>query len=346
MIRGNLLQKSEIAYSKATSKATALRSSQSVALHREHVRLMQELEEQALREESKSQHDFLSTYHTALHHSPQPLKENLATSCHSLLGQPPLLSPSVQPARAPLVEEQPPMAAPPTPMPKWFPQLKRWLPSPELQGSMSKDGTAPKAMQKGPSSPKRHEAPVWFTSLKPSHAEAFLWDSSIIKEARSHLFSNHSYDFINNGTHDLSNVFKELAKSAGLLGEAICKIQLSWTRPEELKQANYALQSLPKGLRFLRAVPTLESPKVMGLMGIHNPDALWHYAGYTYCPWCGKEGQNKGTVVNHLRTTHYRLGLVCDQCFGCPSVMSDSLCWHWHQDCQQYSVPSGSGLSN
>ena len=90
-------------------------------------------------------------------------------------------------------------------------------------------------MQEGPSSPKKCKAPAWFTSLKPSHAEAFLWDSSIIKEARSHFFSNHLYDFINDGTHNLSNVFKELAKSAGLLGEAIYDIQLSWTRPEELK---------------------------------------------------------------------------------------------------------------
>ena len=154
------------------------------------------------------------------------------------------------------------------------------------------------------------------TSLKPSHAEACLQDSSIIKEARSCFFSNHSYDFVNDGTSDLSDVFKELAKSAGLLGETIYEIQLSWTGPEELKQANYALQSLPKGLRFLRAVPTLESPKVMGLMGIHDPNTLWCYAGYTYCPWCRKEGQNEGMVVNHLRTTHYRLGLVCDQCFG------------------------------
>ena len=50
MIRGNLLQKSEIAYSKAIGEAAALRSSQSMALHWEHMRLMQELEEQALRE--------------------------------------------------------------------------------------------------------------------------------------------------------------------------------------------------------------------------------------------------------------------------------------------------------
>ena len=201
-------------------------------------------------------------------------------------------------------------------------------------------------MQEGPTSSKRQEAPIWFASLKPSCAEAFSQDSDIIKEARFHFFSKHSCNWANDGTNDLSNVFKGLAESAGLLGEAIYVIQLSWTRPEELKQANYALRSLPKGLRFLRALPTTESPKVMGLMGIHDPNALQHYAGYTYCPWCGKEGQNEGTVVNHLRTTHYRLGLVCNQCFGCPTVMSDSLHWHGHQNCQQYCVTSGSGLSN
>ena len=86
MIRGNLLQKSEIAYSKAIGEAMALRSSQSAALHRKHVRLMQELEEQAPRQESKSHHDFLSVCQAALHHTPQPLRENLATSYHVLLG--------------------------------------------------------------------------------------------------------------------------------------------------------------------------------------------------------------------------------------------------------------------
>ena len=118
MIRGNLLQKSEIAYSKAISKAVALRSSQSMALHREHMRLMQELEEQALREESKSHHNFLSACQAALHHTLQPLRENLATSYHIILGQSPPTLPSVLPARTPLVEDQPPAVAPPTPMPK------------------------------------------------------------------------------------------------------------------------------------------------------------------------------------------------------------------------------------
>ena len=344
-IRGNWLKKSEITYSKAIGEATALRSSQSVALHGGHIRLMQELEEQALREESKSHHNFLSACQAALHHVPQPLKENLATSYHILLGWSPPSPPSGPPTRAPLAEEQPPMAASPMPAPKWFPWPKRWLPLSEPQGSMSIDETTPRAMQEGPSSPKRWEAPTWFTSLKPSCAEAFLWDSSIVKEARSHFFSNHSYNWVHDGTSDLSDVFKELAKSACLLGEAIYKIQLSWTRPEELKQANYALWSLPKGLQLLRAVPTSESPKVMGLMGYS-----WSQCPSVLCRlhllslvWEG--GQNEGMVVNHLRTTHYRLGLVCDQCSGCPSVMLDSICWHGCQDYQWYSVPSGSGLS-
>ena len=53
-IRGNWLQESEIAYSKALGENATMRSSQSMTLHREHVRLMHELEEQAIREESKS----------------------------------------------------------------------------------------------------------------------------------------------------------------------------------------------------------------------------------------------------------------------------------------------------
>ena len=89
----------------------------------------------------------------------------------------------------------------------------------------------------------------------------------------------------------------------------------------------------PKGLRFLRVVPATESPKIMGLKGIHDPDALWHFAGCTYCPWCGKEGQNEGTMVNHLRTVHYRLGIVCNLCYGCPTVTLDTLHQQGHHSC-------------
>ena len=346
MIWGNWFQETEVAYSKALGENTIVRSSRSATLHCEHVRLMQELEEQAIREESKSHHNFLSACQAILHHALQSLKENLTTSYHVLLGWSPSSSPSAPPARTSPAEEQPSVVISPRPVPKWSPWPKKWHPLLELQGSMSVDETSPQAMQEGPTSSKRWGTPTWSASLKPSHAEAFSRDSDIIKEARICFFLNHPCNWVNDSTNDFSNIFKGLAESTSLLGEAIYEIQLSWTGPKELKQANYALQSLSKGLGFLRVVPATESPKVMGLMGIHDPDALWCYAGYTYCSWCGKEGQNEGTVVNHLRTTHYRLGLMCDWCFGCPTVMLDILHWHGHQNCHQYCVASGSGLSN
>ena len=83
-------------------------------------------------------------------------------------------------------------------------------------------------------------------------------------EARLHFFSKHSYNFTDDGSCDLSGIFKKLAVSGSLLGTDIYEIQSSWTGPEELKQANYTLWSLPKGLKFLRVMPASESPEVMG----------------------------------------------------------------------------------
>ena len=335
MIRCNQLQESEMAYSEVLGENTAARSTQSTRLHREHVKHMHELEEQALSEENKSQHNFLSACQAVLHHAPQPLKENLSTSYHILLGQLPSSLQSAPFARTPQAVEQPSATASPRPEPKQSPQPKRQHPLPDPWGSTSMDKTSSKASQEGPSSSKRRETPNWFASLKSSHADAFSHDSDPVKEARLHYLATHPCDWIHGSTDDLSNIFRELAEGAGLLGKSIHEIQLSWDGPEELKHTNYVLQSLPKGLRFLRVVPTMESPKVMGLKGIHDPDALWHFAVYTYCSWCGKEGQNEGTMVNYLRTTHYRLGLVCDRCFGCPTVTSDTLLQHGCHSCQK-----------
>ena len=130
-----------------------------------------------------------------------------------------------------------------------------------------------------------------------------------------------------------------MARTTGLLGSTIYEIKEVWTGLDELQQANYALKTLPKGLKFLRVVPPSESPKVMGLTGIHDPNALCHFNRVTHCPWCGKEGQNEGTVINHLWTVHYRLGLVCEKCFGCLSTSSETIHHHSHKDCQ----PSGEG---
>ena len=194
----------------------------------------------------------------------------------------------------------------------------------------------------GPPNPKKWETPPWFKSLKPSQVDTFLRDSELVVEARLCFFSKHSCNFKQDRNCDLSGVFKKSAKKAALPGTNIYEIEASWTGPEEPMQANYAPQSLPRVLRFLRAVFTMESPKVMRLMGIHDPDALQHFARFTYCPWCGKEGQNEGTAVNHLRTTHYKLVQVCNKCYGCPTITSDTLCCHGHHNCCPVITPSES----
>ena len=130
-----------------------------------------------------------------------------------------------------------------------------------------------------------------------------------------------------------------MIESAGLLGSAIYKITEAWSGQDELQQANYLLMTLPKGLKFFRVVSPSESPKVMGLMGIHNLDMLCHFTGMTHCYWCGKVGQNKGTIVNHLQTVHYKLGLMCEKCIGCPSITLEAICCHG----QNSYLPSGEG---
>ena len=86
MIRCSQLQESEAAYLEALSENAAARSTWCATLCREHVKHMHKLEEQALRDENKSCQDFLSACQAILHHAPQPLKENLSTSYHILLG--------------------------------------------------------------------------------------------------------------------------------------------------------------------------------------------------------------------------------------------------------------------
>ena len=55
--------------------------------------------------------------------------------------------------------------------------------------------------------------------------------------------------------------------------------------------AKYALQSLPKGLRFLRVVPTKESPKVMGLKGIHALMLFGTLQAIPTVPGVGRRGK-------------------------------------------------------
>ena len=116
--RGHLVQEAKAACSKAICEAEAQKVSRVAIFHKEHGKYMQELEEQAVGEESRSCNDFLSACQVVLYNSLPQLKGALATSYHLLLGQTPLLPPLILPQKTSPVEEQPTAATSPSPVPK------------------------------------------------------------------------------------------------------------------------------------------------------------------------------------------------------------------------------------
>ena len=187
---------------------------------------MQDLEEQVIRKESRSQANFLPAYQVTLYISPPEPKSTLAASYHILLGQTPLSPPFILLQRASPVEEQPTSAVPPTPVPKQSPKPKRWHHSPDPVDSMPLGRTTLKVTPGGSSSSKQPEIPPWNKALKPSHTKVLGQDSDLVKEARREFFSKHSYNFTMEDTHNLSEIFKQMAVSADLLGTSIYKIQV------------------------------------------------------------------------------------------------------------------------
>ena len=333
--KASAIQEAKATHSAAIRDAETQRASQAELLQRQHGKVMQDLEEWVVQQESNCQSDFLSACQAALHTSLVGLKGVLVASYQLLLGQAHTSHSFSLLPKISLMEKQPAPAAPPAPMPKQSPRPKRWHASPDPVDSKPPSRTMPQTAPEEPPKSQRQELPPWNKALKQSCSEAFSWDLDLVQEAREEYFSKHSYNFIMEGTHNHSEIFRWMATSTELLGTSIYEIQVVWTGLDELRQANYALRSLPKGPKFLHTVPPSESPKVMGLVGIHDPDTLCHFNGMTHWSWCGKEGQNKGTVVNHLWTVHYRLGLKCNKCNNCPSTSSDTLCCHGQQDCQK-----------
>ena len=252
----------------------------------------------------------------------------LVASYHVLMGQAPMSHPFMLSQGASSTKQVSAPVAPSSLVPEHSPQPKWQHPSPDLVDIMPFGRTTSKATPEGPPSSKWQEMPPLHKVLTQSHSEAFSWDTSLVREIREEYFKRHSPNFTTENTCDLSDVVWHMTKNAKLFGLAIYEIKEVWKGPDELRQANYALRTLLKGLKFLRAVPPSESPKVMGLMGIHDPDALYHFKRMTHCPWCRKEGQNEGTIINHLQTVHYRLSLLCKKCYSYPSTSLDTLCHH------------------
>ena len=241
------LEESEAIYTEALNGNTAALSLQCAMLNQEHMEHMRELEARALTMENKSRRDFLIAHQVVLHQAPQTLKDDLHSSYSLLLGpyssshQSLTLAPVSQAGGRPLsiipLKLEPEQSLPP----------KRQHSSMEAQADMSMDEDFPITSQEESSKPKKGRTADWLTCMESDRADAFSRDSNSIKEARACYFTTHSWDWDHSNTEDLSNIFKELAQEAGLLGESIFEIQPSWKGPEHLQQANYVFQSQPKG---------------------------------------------------------------------------------------------------
>ena len=138
------------------------------------------------------------------------------------------------------------------PEPERSPPPKRQHSSTDAQEDMSMDKDFSTNSQEESSNSKKGRTANWLTSMRSEHVDTFSQDSDLVKEARAHYFTTHSWDWIHRNMEDLSNIFKGLTQEAGLLGKSIFKIQWSWKGLQHFRQANYVFQTQPKGLTFLR----------------------------------------------------------------------------------------------
>ena len=84
----------------------------------------------------------------------------------------------------------------------------------------------------------------------------------------------HKVMFEQEGSYDLTLVFQQMAWDTNLLNSEIHEVQEVWTGWRGLKAANHAVQTSLKNIQFFHMVSPNESPNIMGLKGVHSPEAV------------------------------------------------------------------------
>ena len=111
------------------------------------------------------------------------------------------------------------------------------------------------------------------------------------------------------GSYDLSSTFREMAPSDHLMGSEVHEV---WTGQKDLRPLTMQPKLLPRTSTSLGSCHPPNHPKSWAWGG-SIPLRPAVMGGLSFCLWCRK-GQNEDTMVNHLWTSHYHLGLICSCC--------------------------------
>ena len=148
------------------------------------------------------------------------------------------------------------------------PTGNKWqqLPRCQVELDHSEDGESTSYPREPPQQRWREEDPL-SEHLRGANWEAFHKDLGLVQHIRQTYFRAHLPVFHKEDTHDLADVFGEMAKMMGLMGTEIHPIQDQWQGKKELLMANHMAKGPTKNLCYFCVVSPIESPKILGLKG-------------------------------------------------------------------------------
>ena len=206
--------------------------------------------------------------------------------------------------------------------------IKQWHHSldQEVTSPWSGDEEATGTSEEPPCHKQRNRMPL-AKLLKGRQWEAFTKDSNLVQRARGPTLGWTAL-ILTVRFHMICLIHFRKWHSAGLRGLDIYEVQDTWMGQKDLCTANHAAKTSQRNIQFFCMVTATKLPSIMGLEWIHSLEDLCRWGGHSYCPWCAKEGQNEGTMVNHLHTVHYHLGQVCTLCLAFFTTSADTMRKH------------------
>ena len=124
-----------------------------------------------------------------------------------------------------------------------------------------------------------------------------------------------------------------MATSAGLVDSEVHKVQEVWTGQKDLWVAHFMAKGSPKGHPVFLGGASHWIAQDHGTKGDLFPQKL-SVSKQHWSSVCGAE--KKGTIINHLQTSHYHLGLVCSECLRYFTTSADTM--HCHSQLSKWTL--------